>query len=401
METGDQPVAPGRAVDAAVSQASEEPVGRIVSEGAMFGSAARRGRRSLWAILSLLFALGVGVSTVVLDAERNGALDSAVERARDEARLATATLTGKQLTRPVTGPGYDKLAAELRGSASSSGSIASVTVWSSHGRILFSLTESLVGKTPPEMESLITEATGSGLTRVVDDTVQIFTPVSRGADGPVAIVQVDLPLAVVEAQTGGLWSIVRLGSVFGLVVSLLFFALTFVPRRVGARQNEGWQEHDGRQEGDPGAEMKAAEGQPAEPTTEASIPTYEEIFGLQHEIDQTVEADRDLEADPEAREVDPEAREVDPEAREVDPEARQADPEARQADPEAREADPEAVESIRRWDEAYQDLVEEELQTQELMRQRREEFKARAAEAALRVKKLEAEPQEAQPTPDR
>ena len=59
------------------------------------------------------------------------------------------------------------------------------------------------------------------------------------------------------------------------------------------------------------------------------------------------------------------------------------------------------MESIRRWDEAYEDLVEEELRTQELMRQRREEFKARAEEAALRVKKLEAEPHEAQPTPDR
>ena len=174
METGDQPVTPDRAVDAAVSQAPEEPEGRMVSEGAMFGSGARRGRRWLWAILSLLFALGVAVSTVLVDAERNEALDSAVERARDEARRATATLTGKQLTRPVTGPGYDKLAAELRGSGSSSGSIANVTVWSAHGRILFSLNESLVGKTPPEMESLIAEATGSGFTRVVDDTVQTF-----------------------------------------------------------------------------------------------------------------------------------------------------------------------------------------------------------------------------------
>jgi len=368
METGDQPVA------------SEEPEGRIVSEGAMFGSAARRRRRSLWVILSLLFALGVAVSTVQVDSERNGALDSAVERARHEARLAKASLTEKQLTRPVTGPSYDELAADLRRSASSSGSIASVTVWSSRGRILFSLNESLVGKTPPEMASLITEAKGSGLTRVVDETVQTFTPVSKGADGPVAIVQVDLPLAVVEAQSGDVWSKVRLGSVLGLVVSSLCLALTFVPsrRRMGARENEEWPEHGGRQEGDVGTEMKS-EGQPAEPTTAASNPSYEEVFGLQDEL-QTVEPDGDLEADPEAREADPEARE---------------------ADPEAREADPEAVESIRRWDEAYEDLVEEELRTQELMRQRREEFKARAEEAALRVKKLEAEPHEAQPTPDR
>jgi hypothetical protein len=370
MEIGDQPVASSPAVGAAVSQASEEPGGRIVSEGAMFGSAARRGRRSLWAILSLLFALGVALSTVVVNSERNDALGVAVQRARDEARLAKATLTGSQLARPVTGSRYEELAAEIRRSASPSGSISGVTVWSARGRILFSLNESLVGKTPPEMGSLITEAKGSGQTRVVDDTVQTFTPISKGADGPVAIVQVDQPLAVVEAQTGNLWSLVRLGSAFGMVVSLLFLGLTFVPsRRLGrAREHKEGPGHDERQEGDAGTEMNAG-GRPEEPPTAASVPTYEEVFGLPDELDQTVE-EGDLEG------------------------------EALEGDPEAREADPEAVESIRRWDEAYENQVDEELQTQELMRQRREEFKARAEAAALRAKKLEAEPHEAQPTPE-
>jgi hypothetical protein len=372
----------------------------------MFGSAARRGRRSLWATLSLLFALGVAVSTVVVNSERNDALDVAVRRAGDEARLAEATLTGRQLTRPVTGSRYDELAAKIRRSASPGGSTAGVTVWSARGRILFSLNESLVGTTPAEMESLITEAKGSGLTRVVDDTVQTFTPVSKGADGPVAIVQVDQPLAVVEAQTGNLWSLVRLGSAFGMVVSLLFLGLTFVPSRRlgGAREHKEAPGHDERQEGDAGTEMNAG-GRPEEPPTAASVPTYEEIFGLPDELGQTVEEEGDLEGealegDPEAAEADPEAAEADPEAAEADPEAREADPEAREADPEAREADPEAVESIRRWDEAYENQVSEELQTQELMRLRREEFKARAEAAELRVKKLEAEPHEARPTPE-
>jgi hypothetical protein len=249
------------------------------------------------------------------------------------------------------------------------------------------------------MESLITEAKGSGLTRVVDDTVQTFTPVSKGSDGPVAIVQVDQPLAVVEAQTGNLWSLVRLGSAFGMVVSLLFFGLTFVPsRRVGrARAHKEGPGQDERQEGDAGTGMNAG-GRPEEPPTAASVPTYEEIFGLPDELDQTGEEEGDL--DGEALEGDPAAAEADPEAAEADPEAAETDPEAAEADPEAREADPEAAESIRRWDEAYENQVNEELQTQELMRQRREEFKARAEAAALRAKKQEAELQEARPTPE-
>ena len=67
---------------------------RSVSEGAMFGSAFGRRRRSLWAILSLLFAFAFVVSAFMVRSERNEALDSVVERARDEAQLATATLSG-------------------------------------------------------------------------------------------------------------------------------------------------------------------------------------------------------------------------------------------------------------------------------------------------------------------
>ena len=113
------------------------------------------------------------------------------------------------------------------------------------------------------MRSLITGiAKGSGSTRVLDDTVQTFTRVSKGTDGPVAIVEVDQPLAVVEAQTGDLWSMLRLGSAFGLAVSLLLLGLTFVSSKAPVRAPEDDERArlDERQESDEGAEMKA-EGQ--------------------------------------------------------------------------------------------------------------------------------------------
>ena len=103
----------------------------------MFGSAVGRRRRSLWAILAFLFAIGFVVSAFMVRSDRNEALDSVVERARDEAQLATATLTGRQLTRPITGTSYDRVAAKIWKSVSSKGSIAGVTIWSSRGRILF------------------------------------------------------------------------------------------------------------------------------------------------------------------------------------------------------------------------------------------------------------------------
>jgi hypothetical protein len=330
-----------------------------------FGSASGRGRRWAWGILSFLFLVGIAVSTMMMRSERNEALDAAVEGARDEAQLATTTLNRRQFTKPVTGSQYDRLATKLRKTVSSDGTIVGVTIWSSRGRILFSSDESLVGTTPPEMRSLIMGiAKGSGSVRVVDGNVQTFTPVSRTTEGPVAIVEIDQPVAVVEAQAGDLWSMLRLGFGFGLAVSLLFLVLAFVRSGRTVRVRDRVEPtHDERHQGDVSAET--AEGQLEEGRTKPSGPSYEEVFGHQHEPDEMVEHDAHLESDPDAL-----------------------------------EGDPEALKSIRQWDDKYEDIVLEELQAQELMRRRREEFKVRAEAAAIRAKKLEAEPREASPNPD-
>ncbi len=366
--------------------------------------------------------------------ERNEALDSAVERARDEAQLATATLTGKQLTKPVTGSSYDKVAAKIWRSVSSNGSIAGVTVWSSQGRILFSLNESLVGSTPPEMRSLITGiAKGSGSTRVLDDTVQTFTPVSKATDGPVAIVEVDQPLAVVEAQTGDLWTILRLGSAVGLAVSLLLLGLTFVSSigPVRAPEDDERARLDERQEGDEVGEMKAEGQQPAEqPPTEQRVPTYEEIFGLQPDLDAASPAPEDerlaarrrggdggrgatvggavaggaVAAVPEQLPAEQVPAEEPAPTSEEDVQALHADLDEAVDQVKALDADGELQESMRQWPEEFQDVFrdmarEGGAQTQE-MRQRREEFKNRAKQAELRLKKQDAELHEAPSAPN-
>jgi hypothetical protein len=189
---------------------------------------------------------------------------------------------------------------------------------------------------------------------------------------------------------------------------LLLLGLTFVPSR-SARPAPS------PGVSDEGAGKGAGEPDPVEqPPTEGRTPTYEEIFAPQHDLDQTVEQQEAPEGDPESFDGDPEGRDEnaesfdgDPEGPDEnaesfdgDPEGRDENPESFDGDPEGRQADPEAMKSIRQWHEDYQGMVDEELKTQELMRQRREEFKARAEAAALRVKKQDAELQEATPTPD-
>jgi hypothetical protein len=419
---------------------------RSVSEGSMFGSAVGRRRRSLWAILAFLFAIGFVVSAFMVRSDRNEALDSVVERARDEAQLATATLTGRQLTRPITGTSYDRVAAKIWKSVSSKGSISGVTIWSSRGRILFSLNESRVGNTPADMHPVITGiANGSDSTRVFDGTVQTFTRVSKGTDGPVAIVEVDQPYALVEAQTGGLWSTLRLGSAIGLVVSLLLLGLTFVPSKGPARAREDTEPAplDEPQEADKAEETKAERQQPGgQPPTEERL-TYSELFGLESDLHAGIparapeEGDRpgdegavmEAEGQPSAGPLPAEQLPAEPlpaeqlvkeppaellpteEGAPTSEEGVQAldtDLDEAMAQVEALDADGESPESMEEsirgdWPEEFRDVFQDmarggDAQTQE-MRQRREEFKNRARQAELRLKKVDGELHEAPSVP--
>jgi hypothetical protein len=420
----------------------------------MFRTAVGRRRRALWAILSCLFAVGFAVSAFMVHSEGNQALESVVERARDEAQLATATLSGKELTKPITGSTYDRVADKIWKSVSSEGSIAGVTIWSSRGRIIFSLNESRVGNTPPEMQSLITEiANGSDSTRVLEGTVQTFTRISKA--GSVAIVQVDQPAALVEPQTGGPWSTVRLGSAVGLTVCLLLFGLTFVPWTGTARVPEDAEPaqldrlHEPEEVHEPD-ETKAERQPQVEPLPADHRATYAELFGLESDLHTHAgipdrapdEADRpgdeevriEAQGQPSAQPmpaeqspaqqppaqqplaqqppaqplpVEPPAEEGAPSSEE-DVHAPQADHDEAMAQFEALNADGESPDSMDesiagQWPEEFRDVFRDMARgggapTQE-MRQRREEFKNRAKQAELRLKKQDEELDEAPSSP--
>ena len=373
------------------------------------GSGIGRRRRLLWAILSVVFAVGFAVSATMVGSERNAALDSVAERGSEEAQLATASLTGKQLSKPITGSSYEKLAAKIWKSVSSDGSISGVTIWSSKGRILFSLNKSLVGSTPVEMRSVITGvANGSGSTRVLAGTVQTFTPISKAV-----IVQVDQPFAAVEAQTGDLWSMLRLGSAVGLAVSLLLLGLTFISAKdlVRAAVDAQPAPLDETQEGDQGEEKKAQGRQPeGQPPTDTRVPTYGELFGLESEFHAGIPAHvpEDEERPGDERTVSEAEEQLPAEERapasEEDVQPLHADLDQAMDQVEALDADGESEEPIgTQWPEEFRDVFQDmarggDAQTQE-MRQRREEFKNRAKQAELRLKKQDAELHEAPSAP--
>jgi hypothetical protein len=380
-KAGDQTAASHVAVDAADSEAADE-LERGAVGGTVFGSAAVRERRSLWTILSILFFLGFVVSTVIVRSERNGALDSVSRLAQDDAQLIAAILTKDQLTKPVKGKSYDELGRRI-GKTATRASVVGVTVWSSEGRILFSLDQSLVGTTPPDMQQFIVGlAQGQGGSRVVDDSVQTFLPVSKSADGPVVVVELDQPYALVEARIGSFWSILRVALAFGLVVSLLLLGIALVSTRRLARAAKDDERQAAGDEGaddagadDAGADDAGADNAGADDAgadTEAEEQPVErltrELQTLQPAIDVAVYQETSLAVD---EDIEPAADEDTDVAVDQDTDVA-ADQEKDQATDQEKDL------------AAY-------FESQEALRQRRDELKARAREAELRVKKLEAE----------
>jgi hypothetical protein len=185
--------------------------------------------------------------------------------------------------------------------------------------------------------------------------------------------------AVMGDQVGDVWSILQIGSAAGAGIALVFLVLTSISSR---RRPPA--------EAEKGSEIGADEQQPGEepPTT----PTYEEVFSVELGLDEerlpdatededkkwTGEEDAQLEAEAQGWAEELPAEEHAPTS-DQDGQALEADLDDADDRVEALEADGDPEDNLRRM---------------------REEFKARAEEAALRVKQREDELHEAASSSD-
>jgi len=178
---------------------------------------------------------------------------------------------------------------------------------------------------------------------------------------------------VMGEEVGDVWSILRIGSAAGSALSLLLLVLTSISsrRRRRAERDQGSQA---------GADEQQQEEQP--PT----VPTYEEVFGVELDLDEASlpRAPGEWTGDDEA-ELEAEAQPWDEQLPEEEGAPSEEDGQALDADRD------EAVDQV----DALADG-----DSQEQLRRMREEFKARAEEAALRVKQREAELHGAGSAPD-
>lgn len=181
---------------------------------------------------------------------------------------------------------------------------------------------------------------------------------------------------VMGEEVGDVWSILRIGSAAGSALSLLLLVLTSISSRRRRRA-----------ERDQGSEVGADEQQQEEqPPT---VPTYEEVFGVELDLDEA-----SLPRAPDEWTGDDEA-ELEAEAQPWDEQLPAEEGAPSEEDGQALDADlDEAVDQVDQVD-ALGDG-----DSQEQLRRMREEFKARAEEAALRVKQRDAELHGAGSAPD-
>jgi hypothetical protein len=184
--------------------------------------------------------------------------------------------------------------------------------------------------------------------------------------------------AVMGDEAGSVWRILLIVSAVGAGISVLLLVLMFISsrRRRRAERDQG---------SEVGADEEEQEEQP--PT----VPTYEEVFGLELDLDEgslprapeDVEWTGDDEADLEG-EAQPWAEQLSAE-------------EGAPSDEDGQALDADLDEVVDQVD--HVDALADG-DPQEQLRRMREEFKARAEEAALRVKQREAELHGAGSAPD-
>lgn len=200
----------------------------------MLGSVAKRERRSLWATVSLLLALGIGGCVFLAGSERSSATEAAQEEALLAGEQVRSMITKKDLAVPVTGARHDRLAGDIREAITSRGPVDAVTIWSPQARLLFAADESLVGTRPADLRGLVARvAEGSPQSRVRAGSLQTFLPMWPSPRGAVAVVEMDQPAEAIAAA-GGTWSLLRTALTVALVATLLLFVLTLLPKRLPA-----------------------------------------------------------------------------------------------------------------------------------------------------------------------
>ncbi|MEW6059001.1 MAG: hypothetical protein AB1551_02485 [Actinomycetota bacterium] len=158
-------------------------------------------RRALWAALSILLAGALVTSLLITSRTRDGLVDEAVQNVEKTAQSALSPLLKpKDLRAPITGLRRAQVSEGIR-EITTAGPVNGVTIWSASGRILYDEEQALQGNRISSIRDLLSEAAaGATQSRVVSNTLEVYTAVRARSGGPVAVAQLDQPYGPVVAD---------------------------------------------------------------------------------------------------------------------------------------------------------------------------------------------------------
>lgn len=203
----------------------------------MLRSLARRERRPLWATLSFILTVGVGLSLWAATQSRTGATREATSQVRLIAQTELAPLLQpRDLTAPIIGERASELAAAIDASITSVGPITQVRIYSSVGRILYAEDTEIVGARPSYIRDITSDVeNGHARSTVRGDLLQTYVPIWLNPGGTVAVAELSQPYGPIAAARSGEWLQLALIGAGLLLGSLAMVVVTTgAPARVPA-----------------------------------------------------------------------------------------------------------------------------------------------------------------------
>jgi hypothetical protein len=191
----------------------------------MVGSLARRQRRSLWATLTFIVAVGIGLSLYAATTTRAQVTTDAEREARliAQTRLAPM-LQPKDLEAPIQGDRAASLGTAIQSSITGVGPIDGVTIYSSLGRILYDADRSLIDTRPASLtDFLFSVANTSTQSQIRGEELQTYVPVWLNPGGTTVIVKMSQPFGALASAADAPWYRLAIGlGVLCLAMATLF-----------------------------------------------------------------------------------------------------------------------------------------------------------------------------------
>lgn len=198
----------------------------------MVGSLARRQRRGLWATLTFIVAVGIGLSLYAATTTRAQVTTDAEREARliAQTRLAPM-LQPKDLEAPVEGDRAATLDTAIKSSITGVGPIDGVTIYSSLGRILYDTDRSLIDTRPAYLtDFLFSVANTSTQSQIRGGELQTYVPVWLNPGGTIVVVAMSQPFGALASGADAPWYRLAIGLGVVCLAMATLFGLTLRDR---------------------------------------------------------------------------------------------------------------------------------------------------------------------------